>query len=287
MHAALRAPPPPPSGGRIARAALRALLLTGQGGDGAGDAPPCETRLETLCRLLETVGAQLDHKEARVVMDYYASRLRALSQDARCSKRIQFLLVGVLERRARGWESRRPGEGPMTLRELDDARNKKHLQQLSALTSQPSTSALSTLSSGSAVNSPTTLTPTGSSAGGLSPSCSWVNRGAAASSPAVTPTQHSPTQLAGGPFPPTAAPPHSPMGGMGGMGGHAPAQLLQPPPPRPPPPPAQPQPPPAVQQRRAWGPSAIPPTAQGPPTAMRAPQPAAQRPQRVERVIRE
>jgi len=58
---------------------------------------PEENEIESLCKLLTTIGAILDTNKARAHMDVYFSRMKELAKSAKVSSRMQFMLqVGVL-----------------------------------------------------------------------------------------------------------------------------------------------------------------------------------------------
>jgi translation initiation factor 4G len=51
-------------------------------------------------------------KSARDVMDVYFARIRRLAESDKLESRLRFMLLDVIEQRARGWETRRKKEGP-------------------------------------------------------------------------------------------------------------------------------------------------------------------------------
>lgn len=51
-------------------------------------------------------------KQARGMMDAYFSRIKRLSESDKLESRLRFMLLDVIEQRARGWEQRRKKEGP-------------------------------------------------------------------------------------------------------------------------------------------------------------------------------
>jgi translation initiation factor 4G len=53
---------------------------------------PEEEEIESLCKLISTVGALLDTPKARAYMDVYLSRMKELSRGNNVSSRIQFML---------------------------------------------------------------------------------------------------------------------------------------------------------------------------------------------------
>jgi len=51
-------------------------------------------------------------KAAKGYMDAYFGRIRRLSESEQLDSRLRFMLMDVIEQRARGWETRRKKEGP-------------------------------------------------------------------------------------------------------------------------------------------------------------------------------
>ena len=73
---------------------------------------PDEEDVEALCKLLSTIGGQLDHQKAKSHMDAYANRILGLSKNQTISSRHRFMCQDVLEMRSKGWRERRKQEGP-------------------------------------------------------------------------------------------------------------------------------------------------------------------------------
>ncbi|KAF7297995.1 hypothetical protein HMN09_01020400 [Mycena chlorophos] len=67
---------------------------------------PEEEEIESLCKLISTVGSLLDTPKARAHMDVYFSRMKKLSKSKRVSSRMQFMLQDVIELRDRKWQAR-------------------------------------------------------------------------------------------------------------------------------------------------------------------------------------
>jgi hypothetical protein len=64
-------------------------------------------------------------KSARDVMDVYFSRIRRLAESDKLESRLRFMLLDVIEQRARGWETRRKKEGPKKIEVGVDSDNAK------------------------------------------------------------------------------------------------------------------------------------------------------------------
>ncbi|KAJ7072794.1 hypothetical protein C8F01DRAFT_1012705 [Mycena amicta] len=67
---------------------------------------PEEEEIESLCKLISTVGLLLDTQKARAHMDVYFSRMKELAKSKSVSSRMQFMLQDVIELRDRKWATR-------------------------------------------------------------------------------------------------------------------------------------------------------------------------------------
>lgn len=76
---------------------------------------PEEEEIESLCKLLTTVGALLDTPKARAHMDVYFSRMKELTKSPNVTSRMQFMLQDVIELRERKWIPRNQAAAPTTL----------------------------------------------------------------------------------------------------------------------------------------------------------------------------
>lgn len=79
---------------------------------------PEEEEIESLCKLLTTVGQALDTPKARNHMDIYFTRMQELANSGQISSRIQFMLIDVIELRQRKWVSRTQAAAPTTIAEV-------------------------------------------------------------------------------------------------------------------------------------------------------------------------
>ncbi|CAG8593416.1 4525_t:CDS:10, partial [Ambispora leptoticha] len=87
---------------------------------------PEEEETESLCKLLTTVGKQLDHPKAKEHMDVYFNRMKAMSDNPNLSNRIKFMLLDVIELRNNNWVPRRDNNAPKTIAEIhEDAAKQK------------------------------------------------------------------------------------------------------------------------------------------------------------------
>ncbi|KAK4698328.1 translation initiation factor 4G, partial [Phenoliferia sp. Uapishka_3] len=79
---------------------------------------PEEEDVESLCRLLTTVGKGLDNPKAKAHMDIYFSRMKLIADNMKISSRIRFMIQDVLELRQGRWQTRNPSTGPKLLSEI-------------------------------------------------------------------------------------------------------------------------------------------------------------------------
>ncbi|OSX61566.1 hypothetical protein POSPLADRAFT_1170204 [Postia placenta MAD-698-R-SB12] len=76
---------------------------------------PEEEEIESLCKLLTTVGQSLDTPKARAHMDVYFSRMKELCKNPNVNSRMQFMLQDIIELRARNWVPRNQVAAPTTI----------------------------------------------------------------------------------------------------------------------------------------------------------------------------
>lgn len=81
---------------------------------------PDEAEVESLCKLLRTIGANLDNTEkGRPMMDAYFDRIQTMIDLPELPSRIQFLLMDVVDLRKAGWKGKTSGLAPpKTLEEI-------------------------------------------------------------------------------------------------------------------------------------------------------------------------
>ncbi|KAF9012539.1 hypothetical protein BDQ17DRAFT_1271720 [Cyathus striatus] len=97
---------------------------------------PEEEEIESLCKLLTTVGSILDTPKAKAHMDVYFSRMKELTKSQNVSSRMQFMLQDVIELRERKWISRNAVAAPSTISQIHEAaaraeKDKESLRQIS------------------------------------------------------------------------------------------------------------------------------------------------------------
>uniref|UniRef100_A0AAY4EB52 Eukaryotic translation initiation factor 4 gamma 3-like n=1 Tax=Denticeps clupeoides TaxID=299321 RepID=A0AAY4EB52_9TELE len=77
-----------------------------------------EESLECLCRLLTTIGKDLDFEKAKPRMDQYFNQMDKIVKERKTSSRIRFMLQDVIDLRQHNWVSRRADQGPKTIEQI-------------------------------------------------------------------------------------------------------------------------------------------------------------------------
>ncbi|KAG8915183.1 hypothetical protein FRC00_006840, partial [Tulasnella sp. 408] len=73
---------------------------------------PEEEEIESLCKLMTTVGQDLDTPKAKGHMDIYFERMQMLADNQNVAPKIRDMLLGVIELRQRSWRPRNATAGP-------------------------------------------------------------------------------------------------------------------------------------------------------------------------------
>ncbi|BGP58879.1 hypothetical protein NBRC10512v2_000166 [Rhodotorula toruloides] len=79
---------------------------------------PEEEDIESLCRLLTTVGKGLDNPKAKQHMDVYFSRMNTIANNPKVSSRMRFMILDVVDLRSAKWASKQAAQGPKTISEI-------------------------------------------------------------------------------------------------------------------------------------------------------------------------
>lgn len=80
---------------------------------------PDEAEIESLTKLLKTIGGNLDSTEkGRPMMDMYFSRIKTMIGIPELPSRLNFMLMDILDLRAKKWVSKEANKGPKTLEEV-------------------------------------------------------------------------------------------------------------------------------------------------------------------------
>ncbi|XP_028319881.1 eukaryotic translation initiation factor 4 gamma 1 isoform X3 [Gouania willdenowi] len=87
--------------------------------------------LECLCRLLSTIGKDLDFEKAKPRMDQYFHQMGKIVKEKKTSSRIRFMLQDVLDLRGNNWVPRRGDQGPKTIDQIHkEAEMEEHREQM-------------------------------------------------------------------------------------------------------------------------------------------------------------
>ncbi|KAM7379338.1 hypothetical protein PAMP_004900 [Pampus punctatissimus] len=90
-----------------------------------------EESLECLCRLLSTIGKDLDFEKAKPRMDQYFNQMDKIIKERKTSSRIRFMLQDVLDLRKCNWVPRRGDQGPKTIDQIHkEAELEEHREQI-------------------------------------------------------------------------------------------------------------------------------------------------------------
>ncbi|KAH8674018.1 hypothetical protein BX600DRAFT_509227 [Xylariales sp. PMI_506] len=80
---------------------------------------PDEAEVESLSKLLRTIGANLDASEkGKLMMDAYFSRIQSMVDLPDLPSRLKFMLMDVVDLRRANWASKEANKGPKTLEEV-------------------------------------------------------------------------------------------------------------------------------------------------------------------------
>ncbi|KAH7041012.1 uncharacterized protein B0I36DRAFT_234723 [Microdochium trichocladiopsis] len=80
---------------------------------------PDEAEIESLSKLLRTIGGNLDATEkGRVMMDVYFVRIQGMIDHPEINSRLKFMLMDIVDLRRANWHSKEANKGPKTLEEV-------------------------------------------------------------------------------------------------------------------------------------------------------------------------
>ncbi|KAL2104182.1 hypothetical protein ACEWY4_001050 [Coilia grayii] len=88
-----------------------------------------EESLECLCRLLTTIGKDLDFEKAKPRMDQYFNQMEKIVKERKTSSRIRFMLQDVIDVRLHNWVSRRADQGPKTIEQIHKEAKKEEQEE--------------------------------------------------------------------------------------------------------------------------------------------------------------
>lgn len=94
---------------------------------------PEEEEVESLCKLLRTIGYALDSTEkSRLAMDAYFVRIQQMMDSKDLNSRMKFMLLDVVELRKVNWESKEADKGPKTIAEIREQAQKAQMEKEAA-----------------------------------------------------------------------------------------------------------------------------------------------------------
>ncbi|KAG8915184.1 hypothetical protein FRC00_006841 [Tulasnella sp. 408] len=76
---------------------------------------PEEEEIESVCKLMTTVGDALDTPRAKGHMDIYFGRMQIWADNQNVASRVRYMLLNVIELRQRSWRPRRATANPSTI----------------------------------------------------------------------------------------------------------------------------------------------------------------------------
>ena len=80
---------------------------------------PDEAEIESLTKLLKTIGANLDSTEkGKPMMDVYFARIQTMIDTPELPSRLRFMLMDIVDLRKARWQSKETNKGPKTLDEV-------------------------------------------------------------------------------------------------------------------------------------------------------------------------
>ena len=80
---------------------------------------PDEAEIESLTKLLRTIGHNLDSTEkGRPMMDIYFQRIQGMVDTPELPSRLRFMLMDIVDLRTKNWASKEQNKGPKTLDEV-------------------------------------------------------------------------------------------------------------------------------------------------------------------------
>ncbi|KAJ3301203.1 hypothetical protein HDU76_005808, partial [Blyttiomyces sp. JEL0837] len=93
---------------------------------------PEEEEVESLCKLMTSVGEKLDHDKAKPHIDVYFKRIKELSVSTKLSSRVRFMLQDLQDMRLNSWKARQEATGPLTIAEIHAREEKKQQEKRTA-----------------------------------------------------------------------------------------------------------------------------------------------------------
>ncbi|XP_067659282.1 eukaryotic translation initiation factor 4 gamma 1-like [Haliotis asinina] len=88
-----------------------------------------EENLECLCRLLTTIGKELESDKAKPRMDQYFQQMKKIVAEKKVSSRCRFMLQDVIELRDNNWKPRRGDDNPKTIDQIHKDAKREAVEQ--------------------------------------------------------------------------------------------------------------------------------------------------------------
>ncbi|KAK6174828.1 hypothetical protein SNE40_013400 [Patella caerulea] len=96
-----------------------------------------EENLECLCRLLTTIGKELDTEKAKPRVDQYFQKMQKIVGEKKTSSRVRFMLQDVIDLRLCNWVPRREDNNPKTIDQIHKEAAKENAQKNFLLSQNP------------------------------------------------------------------------------------------------------------------------------------------------------
>ncbi|XP_068754257.1 eukaryotic translation initiation factor 4 gamma 1-like isoform X2 [Montipora capricornis] len=77
-----------------------------------------EESFERLCKLLVTIGKDLDHEKAKPRVDQYFAHINKIISARKTSSRVRFMMQDIVDLRSNGWVPRREDNNPKTIDQI-------------------------------------------------------------------------------------------------------------------------------------------------------------------------
>ncbi|XP_068754238.1 eukaryotic translation initiation factor 4 gamma 1-like isoform X2 [Montipora capricornis] len=77
-----------------------------------------EESFECLCKLLVTIGKDLDHEKAKLRVDQYFAQINKIISARKTSSRVRFMMQDIVDLRSNGWVPRRELNNPKTIHQI-------------------------------------------------------------------------------------------------------------------------------------------------------------------------
>ncbi|KAI9758869.1 MAG: hypothetical protein M4579_002753 [Chaenotheca gracillima] len=94
------------------------------------DTVPDEAEVESLSKLLRTIGYNLDHTEkGKPLMDVYFQRINVMMESSELNSRFKFMLMDVIDLRRKGWAVSEANRGPQTIQEIREEAARQQVEK--------------------------------------------------------------------------------------------------------------------------------------------------------------